>query len=70
MITDCFMKISISDWFLDRTLSKEKQWIKLIYGTQPKTYQFHGMEMVEISSKICSDDWREIFMKQSVNKYR
>ena len=27
-------------------------------------------EMVEISSEICSEDWREFFMKQSVDKFR
>ena len=26
--------------------------------------------MVEVPSRFCSNDWREIFMKQSVNKCR
>ena len=25
---------------------------------------------LQLSEQICSDDWREIFMKQSVNKCR
>ena len=38
----------------------------LLYGNKPEIF----IEMVLMSGEKSTDEWREIFMKQPVNKFR